>query len=64
MLVRTAIVDIVGWVIVDELSPFKKPEYEIVKVGLETPYFLDLSSAVAVRVALDIVRLPPTRLKL
>ena len=51
LLVSIAEVDAVGCVIYDESSPFKKPEYEIVKVGLPEPYAFDLSSAIAVRVA-------------
>ena len=37
------------------VSPFLKPAYAIVKAGFTSPYSLDLSSAVAVKVALFMV---------
>ena len=60
LVVSIAVVDAVGAVIDDALSPFKKPEYEIVNGGFAAPYVLDLSSAVAVNVALVTLSVPLT----
>jgi hypothetical protein len=53
-----AVVLIVGGVIDEALSPFRKPLYAMVRVGLGCPYVFALSEALAIRGDTLIVNVP------